>query len=162
MEKVNETRRDREYLRALFVLKAHEKPAGPSDLSDLMDVSRVGALQKMRKIEELGYGEYIENKGLLLNDEAIEVIREDIEKHHLLEEFFRESLDMEEEEACKESSLIQPFVGSRLIQKIYDEFEEELDCVCGNCINPEMNTDPNDLYQCHWFKKKFSLLQSKS
>lgn len=160
MEEVNETQRDREYLRGLFILKAHEKPVGPSDLSDLMEVSRVGALQKMRKIESLGYGEYIENKGLILNDEAIELIKEDIKKHHILEIFFRKSLDMEPEEACKESSSIQPFVRSKLVKKIYEEFEEELDCVCGHCVDPDTDTTPKDLYDCHWYKKRFSILES--
>jgi len=161
MEKIDETRRDREYLRALFFLGAHEEPVGPSKLSDLMGISRSGALQKNRRIEKLGYGRYIQNKGLLLNEDAVESIKKDISKHHAIETFFRESLEMDPEEACEESSKIENHVSPKLMEKIQDKYEEELDCECGNCIDPDINSDPEDLYECHWYKKRFSLSESK-
>jgi len=160
MEQINETQRDREYLRALFFLGAHEEPVGPSKLSELMGISRAGALQKNRRIEKLGYGKYIENKGILLNEKAVESIKKDISKHHAIETFFKKSLGMDAKEACEESSKIENHVSSRLLQKIYDELEDELDCECGKCIDPNVDSDPDDLYDCHWYKKRFSILES--
>ncbi len=160
MKKVNETKRDREYLRALFFLGAHEKPIGPSKLSDLMGISRAGALQKNRRIEELGYGEYIPNEGLLLKENAVDSIKEDISKHHILEFFFSKTLDMDPEEACREASNIESVVSSRLISKILKEFGDELECECGSCIDPEKVSDPEELYDCHWYQKRFSILES--
>jgi len=161
MDEINETKRDREYLRALFFLGAHEEPIGPSKLSKLMGISRAGALQKNRKIEKLGYGEYLKNKGILLNEDAVESIKNDISKHHAIEVFFKKSLDMDPEEACEESSKIENFVSSRLLERIRDKYEEKLDCECGKCIDPEEDADPEDLYDCHWYKKRFSLLESR-
>ncbi len=161
MKKVNETQRDREYLRALFFLGAHEEPVGPSKLSKLMGISRAGALQKNRRIEKLGYGKYLQNEGLLLNEDAVESIKEDISRHHAIETFFRKSLGMSPEEACEESSKIENHVSSRLMEKIRDKFEDELDCECGSCIDPDPGSDPEDLYDCHWYKKRFSILESK-
>lgn len=161
MEKIEETQRDREYLRALFFLGAHEEPVGPAKLSDMMDISRAGALQKNRRIEKLGYGEYIKNKGILLNEGAVESIKEDISKHHAIEFFFRKTLDMDPEEACQESSNIENVVSPRLMSKIREKFEEELECQCGSCIDPDPGSDPKDLYECHWYKKRFSIFESK-
>jgi len=161
MKKVNETKRDREYLRALFFLGAHEEPVGPAKLSKLMNISRAGALQKNRRIEELGYGKYIKNKGLMLNEEAVESIKEDISKHHAIEFFFRKTLDMDPKEACEESSNIENVVSPRLMRKIREKFEDELECECGSCIDPDEEFDPEDLYQCHWYKKRFSILDSE-
>jgi len=161
MEKVNETQRDREYLRALFYLGAHGEPVGPARLSELMGISRAGALQKNRRIEELGYGEYIENKGILLNEKGVESIKRDISKHHAIETFFKKSLGMDPQEACEESSNIENVVSPRLMRKIREKFEDELECECGSCIDPNEEFNPEDLYQCHWYKKRFSILEPK-
>ncbi|GEM_PF-791094 len=158
---VEETGRDREHLRALFLLRAQEEPVGPSELSKIMDISRAGALKKMKKVEELGYGEYIPKKGIRLNREATQTIKDDIERHHALEIFLKRSLGLSDEEACKESSSLEEHVSERLIEKICDEFEEELSCDCGYCIDPDLDPDVDELYRCHWVKKSFSLPDNK-
>ncbi len=156
-----ETGRDREHLRALFLLKAQEKAVGPSELSEFMNISRAGALKKMKKVERLGYGDYVPKKGLRLNKEATKTIKKDIHRHHALEIFLRESLNLSEEEACEESDILDEHISERLIEKICDEFEEELSCDCGYCIDPNVEPNIEELYRCHWVQKNFSLPESE-
>lgn len=157
-----ETGRDREHLRALFLLKAQEELVSPSELSEFMDISRAGALKKMRKVEELGYGDYVANEGLRLNRKGTEIIKEDIERHHVLEIFLKESLGLPDEEACEESDILDEHVSERLIKRICEEFEEELSCECGYCIDPNKDPEIDELYRCHWVKKSFSLPDKSS
>lgn len=152
-----ETERDRNHLRALFLLRAHETPVGPSSLSELMDISRAGALQKMRKLEKLGYGRYVKEKGLQLTDKAVETVKKDIEKHHALELFLQKTLDLTQEEACEEAIVLEEHASERLLSKVYNKFREGLSCECGNCIDVGLDTRPEELLDCHWLKKKFDL-----
>lgn len=145
------TLRDREYLRALFLLNSHEEPVGPTELSEIMRVSKVGALQKMKHLDSIDMGEYIKGSGLLLNKKGVEIVEEDIRNHHIFEQFLRKSLGMNYNDACQESEKISSVVSNRLIEKIVVKFEGELNCECGNCMDPPYN--PEELRECHWCKK---------
>ncbi len=151
----NTTTRDKEYLRALFVLKAHEEPVGPTELARCIDVSRVGALQKMRKLEFLGYGKYIPKKGLRLNEKALALVQKDVKRHHMVEKFLEDTLDMNSDEACDESSALDPHISEKFIKQLDKKLGDDLECQCGCCIEPYY--DPEDLYNCHWYRKKFTL-----
>ncbi len=152
-----ETNRDREHLRALFLLRAQDEIVGPSQLSEFMGISRAGAMKKMKKVEDLNYGEYVQGRGIRLNKKATKTIRKDIERHHALELFLRESLDLSQEEACKESDSLEEHVSEDLMKKIQEKYEDELRCECGHCVDPEFDSGTNQLYQCHWVKKHFSI-----
>ncbi len=147
------TKRDREYMRVVFLLNGSEVPIGPSKLAKKMGVSRVGVLRKMRRIAELGMGDYIEQSGLILNSEGIEVVEKDIQNHHLIENFLQESLDMDFNEACKESSKIGDIISDHLIECIKEKLGDDIDCECGICLDPPYT--PNKLKKCHWLKDLF-------
>ncbi len=155
MENNELTGRDREYLRGLFLLKAHEEPVGPAEIAKVMKVSRVATLKKMRRLEYLGYGEYITRKGLKINSEAEELVQKDIRKHHLLEKFLETTLDMGSEEACDESAALDISVSGNLLERMDSKYGNDLNCDCGCCISADY--EPEDLYDCHWYQKQFSI-----
>jgi Mn-dependent DtxR family transcriptional regulator len=145
------TNRDKQYLRAVFLLQGSTHPVGPQELAVKMGVSKVCAFQKMRRLEALGYGEYLHRKGLLLNKLGILIIEQDIKKHHILEKFLEDTLKMTFQEACDHSSNIGPFINDRLISDIADKIGKEMNCNCGNCIETTKNSD--NLENCHWLSK---------
>ena len=147
------TVRDRQYLRAIFALHGSQEPVGPVLLADKMGVSKECAFQEMRRLDALGYGEYILRKGLKLNPQAISIIENDFKKHHFFEKFLQETLGMTHKEACRESSRIDPFVGECLMQNIIDKTGPLSNSSCGCCI--ETPLDPNDLKDCHWINNVF-------
>ncbi len=152
-ENVELTSRDREYLRGLFLLCGGEKPVGPSELGELIEVSKVAALEKMRRLEAMGYGEYIHRQGLLLNKAAVTVVQRDIRRHHVVEKFLEDNLGMDSTEACRESSAMDPYVSDNFLKTATTALGDELSCDCGCCV--EDYYEPKVLYGCHWFKKQF-------
>ncbi len=153
------TERDREHMVSIFLLRGHEKPIGPSALATKMEVSRSGALQKMKRLEKLGFGDYIPEKGLKLNKEGKKVVEEDIFRHHLIEYFFQETLGLNFEEACEEAEKLGGDMSERMVELIKERCEEDMRCECGSCLDPPYQ--PSDLQGCHWLKKKFSILEKE-
>ncbi|MFO7791912.1 MAG: metal-dependent transcriptional regulator [Candidatus Saliniplasma sp.] len=153
MKKKSLTERDRKYMIAIYLKEGYERPVGPSELAKDMDVSRVGALQKMRRLENQGLGEYQSKKGLILNGDGIDIVEEDVRRHHLLEKFLQESLGMDFEDACRESSRLGSVVSEEMMERIDMNYREYLECECGLCLDPPY--EPGDLEECHWIKKEF-------
>jgi len=145
------TNRDKQYLRAVFLLQGSTRPVGPNELALKMGVSKVCAFQKMRRLEAIGVGEYFRRKGLKLNALGVLVIEQDIKKHHILEKFLKESLKMTFQEACEYSNHIGPFISEELIKNIADKLGKKMNCNCGYCLdNPENSAE---LENCHWLIK---------
>ena len=147
------TERDREYMRAVFLLNGKEEPVGPSKLSEKMGVSKVGVLRKMKRIARLGMGDYIEQNGLLLNSEGVKVVERDIENHHIIEYFLQKSLDMDFPEACEESSKMGEIISDTFIESVREKMGDEISCECGLCLDPPYS--PSKLKECHWCNKMF-------
>ena len=145
------TNRDKQYLRAVYLLQGSSHPVGPKVLANKMSVSKECAFQKMRRLEALGYGEYHLRKGLKLNDIGVQIIEQDVKKHHILEKFLENALEMTSQEACDHSNHIGPFICDGLLDNIADKMETNLNCNCGNCIDTKRNS--NELEHCHWLKK---------
>ncbi len=154
-DNVELTPRDREYLRGIFVLKGNREPVGPSKLAHILDVSKVAVLEKMRRLEAMGYGDYVHRRGLLLNEKGTEVVQKDIQRHHIMERYFQDNFGMESTEACRESSAMDPFISENFMRNISTSLGRELSCECGCCIDDHY--DPEDLYDCHWFKRQFKV-----
>ncbi|MFW6072172.1 MAG: metal-dependent transcriptional regulator [Thermoplasmatota archaeon] len=144
----NLTKRDKEYMRAVFLLNGAKNPVGPSQVAKRFGVSRVGVLRKMKRIADLGLGEYIEQAGLILNTEGKEIVEKDIQNHHLIENFLQESLDMDFKEACEESGKIGDIISENFINSIKEKLGDDISCECGLCLEPPY--PPNKLKDCHW------------
>ena len=147
------TNRDKQYLRAVFLLGGASEPVGPKKLAIKMGVTKVCAFQKMRRLEAMGYGEYEHRRGLKLNNKGVFEIEQDIKKHHILEKFLQETLQMTSQEACDHSNHIGPFVGDVLLNDISNKMNFRMECDCGYCLDASKNFA--ELEHCHWLKKSF-------
>jgi Mn-dependent DtxR family transcriptional regulator len=105
----------------------------------------------MKKLEKLGFGKYIYQKGLIINKKAIKLVENDIKRHHILENFFQESLDMTHEQACIESSTIDSFISENLLKNINEKIGPLHQGICG--CNLKSPLKPEELRNCHWIKK---------
>lgn len=145
------TNRDKQYLRAVFLLQGSTRPVGPMELAVKMGVSKVCAFQKMRRLEAMGYGEYHLRKGLMLNDLSFLIIKQDVKNHHILEKFLEDTLKITSREACDQSNHIGPFISEKLINNIANRIGAKTNCECGNCL--ETSKDHSELKHCHWLKR---------
>jgi Mn-dependent DtxR family transcriptional regulator len=145
------TDRDKQYLRAIFLLQGSKQPVGPQELAVKMAVSKVCAFQKMRRLEIMGYGEYVLRRGLKLNENGVRIIENDIKNHHILEKFLEDTLKITFQEACDHSSHIAPFICDTLMNNIAHKMEAKINCNCGNCIDTAQNSA--ELENCHYLIK---------
>ena len=111
------------------------------------------AFQKMRRLESLGYGEYIHHQGLKLNEFGVQIIEQDIKKHHILEKFLEATLKIEFSDACAHSNHISPFICDNLLNDIEKKMDSKMECNCGNCLDTPKNSA--ELEHCHWLKNSF-------
>ncbi len=145
------TEREINYLKTIFKLNGHKKPVGPAKIAKKMNTSRPGALKKLKKLEEKELGTYIKNKGLKINEKGLEKIKEEIEKHHLLEKFLQKNLNLSHEQSCQESAKIANSTSKDLLKVLKSQINLEKPCKCG--YEKKENLDIQDLQNCHWLKK---------
>ena len=144
------TSRDEEYLRAIFLLSGKKEPISPSILAKALDITKVSSYQKMRRLEILGFGNYIPRKGFLLNSKGESLVEEDNRRHHVLEKFIHCNLGMSSNDACLESSRMGRYVSPALMRTISEKLGNGESCECGSCLKPPYN--PLELANCHWCK----------
>jgi len=144
------TKRDIEYLKTVFKKKGFKTPTGPSKIAEEMDTTRAGAMKKLKKLQEKGLGDYIEKEGLVLNEKGLEKIKEELEKHHLLERFLQRNLNMTHEECCKESEKIASNASEKLLKNLKSNTDFENPCECGYTEEKSMSIE--QMKKCHWFK----------
>lgn len=146
------TSRDRDYIKTIYLLGGEEKPTSPSELASKMGVSRVGALEKMKRIEDLGFGKYINRKGIILNKKSIRMIENAAKRHHLVEKFLQDSLNIDQAEACEEATKIALELSDNTIEKISSIIRPGPTCRCGFNIGEKIELE--DLRDCPWLKNK--------
>lgn len=147
-QQVNLTKRDEEYLRAIFLLKGHMEPVGPTKLASVFGISKVSSYEKMRRLEILGFGKYILRKGFLMNIKATDIVQSDIHRHHVLEKYIQLELGLDSRDACRESSNMAHHTSPEVIERIRLQLGSEQNCDCGCCLTPPY--DPEKLKDCHW------------
>ena len=142
------TSREEEYLRAIFLLSGKKEPISPTTLAKTLAITKVSSYQKMRRLESLGFGNYIPRKGFLLNSKGVSLVEEDIHRHHVLEKFIQSNLGMSSSDACQESSRMGRYVSPALIRSISEKLDDGESCECSYCLKPPYN--PQELVNCHW------------
>lgn len=146
------TGRDRQYLKAVYVLGGQKEAVGPAMLARKMDVSRAGTLKKMKRLATKGYGDYLSGKGFLLNDSGIQAIQKDMRKHHVIEKFLQISLGLNSDDACDESSRVGQHLSDEIIQSMAEKLEGKRTCDDGCRTEPPY--EPEDLMRCPWVQRQ--------
>ena len=147
---VSLTHRDKEYLRVIFALNGAYEPVGPVKLAKNMGVSKECAYQKMQRLTHLGYGNYLLRQGFTLNKKAIQLIQEDIKRHHILEQFLQETLHLSHHQACKEATNMDAIASSTLYHHLMKHITLYPSSCCG--YNPSEHLTPQILKRCPWFQ----------
>ena len=145
------TQNDKTYLKALYLLNAHHKPIGPSKLAHNTHITKEAAYQQLRRLQNLGYGDYQPRKGLLLNTTALSTIKDDIYCHHLIEHFLQHSLNLSPQEACQHTYHLQAHICKPLLEVIKRNVGTTTCNTCGERLSP---TQADHLTTCHYLNQK--------
>uniref|UniRef100_A0A7J2TI99 Metal-dependent transcriptional regulator n=1 Tax=Archaeoglobus fulgidus TaxID=2234 RepID=A0A7J2TI99_ARCFL len=121
-------------IKTLFIAwEKGEYVVGPSDLAKNLKIPKSTAQKILVKISELGYGTYIEKKGLILNEKGLKEGRRIMRRHRLLE-CMLEDLGVKKEFVCSEASKIDLEIGEELEKFIEEKYGKRVICPCGKPI----------------------------
>lgn len=132
------------------MLKGSTIPVGPVKLSKKIGVTKVCAFQKMRRLEALGYGEYVVRQGLKLNNKANKVVEQDVKRHHIIEAFLERKLGLPHNQACIEAEELDKSMSQALFSKINNIHMKASSCCPYNATK---KPTISDLKTCPWIQR---------
>ncbi len=142
----------RSYLRAVYLAGGQNQPVGPARIGKIVGVSRVTALEHLRKLAHRGYGTYIQGKGLLLNKEGAGMTQEDIWRHHVVEHIFSIVMDhLPHDMVCDEAAKTSTHFSRDFLDMAYEKMGRPGRGQCGCSIEPPFIR--SEMMGCGWFRK---------
>jgi Mn-dependent DtxR family transcriptional regulator len=145
------TSRDKEYLRVIYLLDGYNQPVGPAKLAETLGVSKVCAFQKMHRLQAMGYGDYVTYNGLKINDSALEIIKQDVQKHHIIEEFLQKNTGLSHHDACQEANILSKSISEKLYDQIMQNMAFHKSSCCGYSLVQPLT--PDNLAKCPWVQR---------
>lgn len=143
------TESGRRYLRAVYLSGGEEIPVGPSEVGKRLGVSRVTALEMLKRLSKMGFGEYVAGRGLKLNRSGISKVTEDIWRHHVMESALIDLMGITDHSiACAESSRVSWDMSLEVLNILYEKLGRPVYGKCGCRIYPEI--DRESLKKCRW------------
>lgn len=105
MEKDNISENIEEYLEVLYRNGSNKEQVSTTKMSKELGIAPGSVTQMLKKLEKLGYIEYIPYKGASLTDEGMKIAQKITRKHRILEKFLSDVLKIKEEnvhsQACE-------------------------------------------------------------
>jgi len=139
----------RRYLRAVYLSGGNEAPVGPAEVGRRLGVSRVTALEMLKRLSEMGFGEYVAGKGLRLNRSGVSKVTEDIWRHHVMESALIDLIGINDHSlACAESARASWDMSHEVLDILYNKLGRPVYGKCGCRIYPEI--DRESLKKCRW------------
>ncbi|HDH07246.1 MAG TPA: metal-dependent transcriptional regulator [Thermoproteales archaeon] len=128
------TRRQVDYLIAIYELGGVEKPVPPSKVALKLGVNKVTAVLIMKKLAKKKYVKYFKWKGAQLTKLGVLLAEKIIWRHRVLETLLFKYLALELEEACKCAKDIEYTTPDYLVAKICEKLGHPTTCPHGKPI----------------------------
>jgi len=128
-------------------------------LADAMGITKVCAFQEMHRLQALGFGVYKPYKGLLLNDIALEIVKHDMDRHHIIEAYLHKYLGLTQNQACNESDILSESLSPYLFHKISSQMIDGVSFCCDYSSNQKLT--PEIMKTCPWIKKSINTTRKK-
>lgn len=94
-----------EYLETLYKFGSKESYVSTTTLSKELGIAPGSVTQMLKKLEDIGYIDYVPYKGANLTDEGIKIAQKITRKHRILERFLKDVLKIKDEnlhaQACE-------------------------------------------------------------
>ena len=107
-----------DYLEVICNFADNEKNVRAIDISKKLDVSRASVSEALKKLANKGYINYGRYDVISLTESGKEVAQKILSKHKVLQYFFKNRLDLSEEEASLNACKIEHVITDNAFQKI--------------------------------------------
>ena len=133
----NDNRED--YLINILRLTEGGTAVGTSALADYMGISPGSVTEILKVLKKDGYVNYEKYRGVSLTESGYRVARDLRRKHHIMERFLTNVLDMDPESAHNEAHAIEHSLSDETANKICRMTGTKVDADCTTCDDPCTN-----------------------
>ncbi|MCR5260548.1 MAG: metal-dependent transcriptional regulator [Candidatus Gastranaerophilales bacterium] len=109
-----------DYLELIYELSQDNANFKAVDIANKMNISRASVSEALKKLSEQGYIVYEKYKQAALTAKGLETAKKVLNKHNVLCKFFKEYLNLSEEEAQINACRIEHVITETAFQKIQD------------------------------------------
>ncbi len=125
-----------DYLINILRLTEGEGVAKTTELASYMNVSPASVSEMIKVLAKEGLVDYEKYKGVSLTEEGLTLARKLRKKHHVLEKFLTDYLNIDHKTAHEEACRMEHAISDESAIKMCHMMGTPVDCDCQSCIKP--------------------------
>ena len=125
-----------DYILAILKLTEDGTVAKTTELAQYMNVSPASVSEMLKILSKSGLVDYIKYRGVRLTEKGLTEARLTRKRHHVVEKFLIDVLDMDPQAAHEEASRIEHSISDEATINMCNMLGNPPDCDCQCCINP--------------------------
>lgn len=134
-----------DYLLAILKLTEGGTVAKTTELATFMGVSPASVSEMLKILSKDGLVEYAKYRGVKLTETGLTEARLTRKRHHVVERFLTEILEMDHEQAHEEASRIEHSISNSSAVRMCNMLGNPPDCDCQCCVEPCKSVSANSI-----------------
>ena len=137
-----------EYLETIYKKSLTDNMAKTTEISKDLGIAPGSVTQKLKKLEEEGYVNYYQYKGVKLTDKGYKIAESIVRKHRLLETFLYNTLGIEMEDLHEQACAMEHSLSDEAERKLCQLLEYPNQCPDDHNVIPVCDLDIATCYEC--------------
>ena len=125
-----------DYILAILEITEEKGIGKTTEIAQLMGVSPASVSEMLKILNKEGLVEYAKYRGVKLTEKGLTEARLTRKRHHVVEKFLIDILDMDPDAAHEEASRIEHSISDEATINMCNMLGNPPDCDCQCCINP--------------------------
>lgn len=125
-----------DYLISILRLTEGERSTKTTELANFMGISPASVSEMLKILAKEGLVKYEKYKGVALTEEGLNYARQVRKKHHVMERFLMDYLNVDRETAHKEACKMEHVISDDSMVKMCHIVGRTVDCDCQICNTP--------------------------
>ncbi|WP_455645840.1 metal-dependent transcriptional regulator [Methanosphaera sp.] len=137
-----------EYLETIYKKSLAGDMAKTTEISKDLDIAPGSVTQMLKKLEEEGYVNYYQYRGVKLTDKGYKIAKSIVRKHRLLETFLYETLGLDMEDLHEQACAMEHSLSDEAERKLCQLLEYPDQCPDDHNIIPVCDLNISTCYEC--------------
>ena len=137
-----------EYLETIYKKSLTDNMAKTTEISKDLGIAPGSVTQMLKKLEEEGYVNYYQYKGVKLTDKGYKIAESIVRKHRLLETFLYNTLGIEMEDLHEQACAMEHSLSDEAERKLCQLLEYPNQCPDDHNVIPVCDLDIATCYEC--------------
>lgn len=142
-----------EYLETIYKKSLTDNMAKTTEISKDLGIAPGSVTQMLKKLEEEGYVDYYQYKGVQLTDKGYKIARSIVRKHRLLETFLYNTLGIDIDDLHEQACAMEHSLSDEAERKLCQLLEYPNQCPDDHNIIPVCDLNITSCYECSKIQK---------